>query len=104
MFCGWKNVMKLEKLQEQAVRFIFKDNNSSYMDFSKWGKFLLLSAYRIRNLAMVIFKWFTAWILCIWLTYFVNKKRKYDLWDITLPEQTKFSTKTYSSDIMDQVF
>ena len=64
MFCGRKNVMKLEKLQERALRFVFNDNNFSNV--------------------------VTAWILCIWMIYSVNKK-----WSTTLLEQPKFSTKTY---------
>ena len=35
MFCGRRNVMKLEKLQERALRFVFMDNGSSYMDLLK---------------------------------------------------------------------
>ena len=58
MFCGRKNVTKLEKLQERALRFVFKDNNSSYVDLLKRGNFLSLSAYRIRNLAMEVFQMF----------------------------------------------
>ena len=39
MFCGRKNVTELEKLQERAFRFVFKDNNSSYVDLLKRGNF-----------------------------------------------------------------
>ena len=49
----WKTWKK-----ERALRFVFKDNNSSYADLLKRGNFLSLSAYRIRNLAMEVFKCF----------------------------------------------
>ena len=58
MFCGRKDVMKLDKLQEHALRFVFKDNQSSYVDLLKRGNFLSLSAFRIKNLAMEVFKCF----------------------------------------------
>ena len=41
-----------------APRFVFKDNKSSYVDLSKQGNFSFLSAYRIRNLVMGVFKCF----------------------------------------------
>ena len=56
-------------LQVRAIQFVFKDNNSSYVDLLKRGNFLSLSTYIIRNLAIVR--------------------------DKTLLEKPKFSTKTY---------
>ena len=56
MFCGRKNANKLEKLQERALRFVFNDINGSYTDLLKRGNFLSLSAYRIRSLAIEVFK------------------------------------------------
>ena len=58
MICGGRNVIKLEKLQERALRFVFMDNDLSYTDLLKRDNFLLLSAYRIRNLAMEMSKCF----------------------------------------------
>ena len=95
MFCGRKNVMKLEKLQERALRFVFKDNNSTYVDLLKRGNFLSLSAYRIRNLAMEIFKCCHGMNPMYLNDLFYKQETKYDLRDKTLLEQPKFSTKTY---------
>ena len=71
MFCGRKNVMKLEKLQERALRFVFNDNNFSNV--------------------------VTAWILCIWMIYSVNKK-----WSTYLPYSSNlnFQQKLTATDII----
>ena len=95
MFCGRKNVTKLEKLQERALPFVFKDNNSSYADLLKRGNFLSLSAYRIGNLAMEVFKCFHGMNPMYLNNLFCKQEIKYDLRDTTLLEQPKFSTKTY---------
>ena len=79
MFCGWQNVTKLEKLQERALRFVFKDNNSSYVDPLKRGNFLSLSAYRIRSLAMEVFKCFHGMNPMCFNNLFCEQEIKYDL-------------------------
>ena len=71
MFCERRNVIELEKLQERALRFVFMDSDSSDTDLLKRGNFLSLSAYRIRNLAMEMFKCFHGMNP---MYYFVNKK------------------------------
>ena len=91
MFFGRKNVLKLEKLQERAPRFVFKDNNSSYVDLLQRGNFLSLSAYRIRTLAMECFHGMNPMVLN---NLFCKQEIKYDLRDKTLLEQPNF-LKTY---------
>ena len=95
MFCGRKNVTELEKLQERALRFVFKDDNSSYIDLLKRGKFLSLPAYRIRNLATEVFICFHGTNPVYFNNLFCKQEIKYDLRDKTLLEQSKFSTKTF---------
>ena len=56
MFCGKKNSTKLEKLQERALRFVFKDTKSSYQDLLTKGNFLSLSSYRIYFLGIEMYK------------------------------------------------
>ena len=80
------------------LRFAFNDNNSSYVDLLKRGNFLSLSAYRIMNLSMEIFK------CCHGMNpmylndlFCKKKKKKHDLRDKTSLEQPKFSTKTYKT-------
>ena len=95
MFCGRRNVIKLEKLQERALRFVFMDSDSSYTDLLKRGNFLSLSAYRIRNLAMEMFKCFHGMNPMYLNNLFCKQEIKYNLRDKTLLEQPSFSTKTY---------
>ena len=83
-FVGEKKVTKLEKLQERALRFVFKDNNSSYADLLKRGNFLSLSAYRIRNLAREVFKSFHGMNPMYLNNLFCKQEIKYDLRDKTL--------------------
>ena len=93
MFCGWRNATKLEKSQERALRFVFMDSDSSYMDILKRGNFLSLSAYRIRNLAMEIFKCFHGMNPMYLNNLFCKRGIKYNLRDKTLLEQPKFLPK-----------
>ena len=95
MFCGRRNVIKLEKLQEQALRFVFMDSDSSYTDLLKWGNFLSLSAYRIRNLAMEMFKCFHEMNPMYLNNLFCKQEIEYNLRDKTLLEQPRLSTNTY---------
>ena len=57
IFFGKKIASKLEKLQERALRFVFCDQNSSYDDLFKRGNVLSLKAYRIKCLAVEVFKY-----------------------------------------------
>ena len=95
MFCGRRNVIKLEKLQERALRFVFMDSDSSYTDLLKRGNFLSLSAYKIRNLAMEMFKCFHGMNPMHLNNLFCKQEIKYNLRDKTVLEQPRFSTKTY---------
>ena len=47
---------KLEKLQERALRLIFSDYTSPYRELQKHGHFLFLSALRIRDLGIEMYK------------------------------------------------
>ena len=58
MFCGKTNLNKLEKLQERALRFVFRDATSSYENLLERGYFLPLSAYRKRCLGIETYKCF----------------------------------------------
>lgn len=56
LFCGKRNALKLEKLQERALRFVLSDYTSTYNDLLRRGDFLSLSAIRIRHLAIEMYK------------------------------------------------
>ena len=96
MFCGRKNVMKLEKLQERAPRFVF-NNNNIYVDLLKRGNIVSLSMNRIRNLAMQISKCCHGMNPVYLNDLFCKPEMKYDLRNKTLLGQPKFSTKTNRS-------
>ena len=50
IFCANRNNLKLEKLQERALRFVFSDFTSTYEELLKRGHFLPLSIYRLKFL------------------------------------------------------
>ena len=79
--------MKLEKLQERALQFVLNDYNPSYVDLLKQGNFLSLSEYRIKNLAMEIFKCFHGINPMYLNDIFCKQEIKYDSRDKTLLEQ-----------------
>ena len=56
IFCGKVNSNKLEKLQERALRFVFKDLGSSYDDLLIRANMLPLSLFRLRFLAIEMYK------------------------------------------------
>jgi hypothetical protein len=56
LFCGKKNATKLEKLQERALRFVYRDFKSSYFELLQRGNFLSLSTLRLRYLAIEMYK------------------------------------------------
>ena len=77
MFCGKKNLVKLEKLQERALRFVFCDATASYEDLMERGNFLPLSVYRIRCLGIEVFKCFHGLNPAFWMIYLYSP-----LWNI----------------------
>ena len=56
VFCGKENLVKLEKLKERALRFVFCGVTASYKDMLERGNFLPLSVYRIRCFGIEVFK------------------------------------------------
>lgn len=56
LFCGKKNTVKLEKLQERALRFVFNDHQSSYEALLSRGNFLSLAMHRLKLLAIEVYK------------------------------------------------
>ena len=95
MFCGKKNLVKLEKLQERALRFVFCDATASYEDLLERGNFLPLSVYRIRCLGIEVFKCFHGLNPAYLNDIFIQPSLKYNLRDSCRLEQPKFRTFTY---------
>ena len=95
IFCGKTNLNELEKLQERALRFVFRDITSPYETLLERGNFHPLSVYRFRCLAIEVFK-------CVhgnnpsYLNHLFSQSiPKYDLRDSFRLEQPKFRTFTY---------
>ena len=55
-FCGESETKKLEKIQERALRFIYKDYESSYESLLLQSKMPSLKLKRMRTMALVAFK------------------------------------------------
>ena len=55
IFCGKRNSLKLEKLQERALRFVFSDFTSTYEELLKRDNCLPLSIYRLQFLAIEVY-------------------------------------------------
>jgi hypothetical protein len=55
-FCGESETKKLEKIQERALRFIYKDYESSYESLLLQSKMPSLKLRRMRTMTLVAFK------------------------------------------------
>ena len=86
---------KLEKLQERALRFVYKDRDCSYDDLLKRGHFLSLSKSRYRFLAIEVFKCVKGLNPQYMNNFFKIKSIPYGFRDSTILEQPEFNTKTY---------
>ena len=95
MSCGKTNLIKLEKLQERALRFVFRDTTSSYENLLTRGDFLPLSLYRIRCLGIEVYKCFNGLDPDYLNNLFKKPCLKYELRDSHRLEQPKFNTFTY---------
>ena len=95
MFCGRKNIKKLENLQERALRFVYGDKLSTYEDLLEKGNYLSLSVYRIYFLAIAVFKCSKGRNPDYMSGLFEKKQLTYNLRDSDLIIQSKFNTFTY---------
>ena len=95
-FCGKSNSDKLEKLQERALRFVYNDYVTPYHKLLSQANLLSLSMYRIRFLAIEMYK-------CVNMTnpdfmnvMFKEKSTSYNLRDDNLVFQPKLKTYTFA--------
>ena len=95
IFCGKRNSLKLEKLQERALRFVFSDFTSTYEELLKRGNFLPLWIYRLKFLAIEVYKCVKNLNPPYLNDLFIHKNINYDLRDKHKMEQPKFNTKTF---------
>ena len=95
IFCGKVNSNKLEKLQERALRFVFKDLGSSYDDLLIRANMLPLSLFRLRFLAIEMYKCRTDSNPYYLNKLFERKSTNYNLRDSNLLHQSPFNTYTF---------
>ena len=95
MLCGKTYLNKLENFQERALRCVFRDITSPYETLLERGNFLPLSVYRIRCLAIEVFKWINGNNPAYLNNLFSQSIPKYDLRHSLRLEQPKFHTFTY---------
>ncbi len=55
-FCGIKNTRKMEKIQERALRFVYRDFTSSYDDLLSKGNIEMLYIKRLKSMATEVYK------------------------------------------------
>ena len=98
-FCGKRNSTKLEKLQERAFRFVYRDTTSTYEEILKRGHFLPLSIYRLKFLAIEVYKYINNLNPTYLRDLFVHKNIVYELRDPHKLEQPKSNTKNMAIDL-----
>ena len=95
VFCGKRNALKLEKLQHRALTFVFRDFTSSYDELLRKGNLLSLSMYRLRFLAIEVYKCVMEINPPYLNNLFTKRTVNYDLRYPFLLQQNKFSTYRY---------
>ena len=95
IFCGRANSDKMEKLQERALRYVYRDNVSSYQKLLSNADLLPLSLLRLRFLAIEMYK-------CVYKLnpqymsdLFHERRLRYNLRNSNLLTQHRFTTKKY---------
>ena len=89
LFCGKTNSTKLEKLQERALRFVYNDYVLSHKELLTKADVLPLSIYRLRFLAIEVFKSIRNMNPKFMNDMFENRTSNYDLRDSDLVQQKK---------------
>ena len=95
IFCGKKNSDELEKLQERALRFVYLDRTSTYAELLTRGGFLSLSQYRLKHMAIEVFKCIHGLNPSYLNGLFTKKEMVYDLKDKNKTVQPPWNTKKY---------
>ena len=95
IFCGKGNALKLEKLQERALKCVFMNSKLSYHELLEKGNFLPLSIYRLKFLAIEVFKCINDMNPVYINELFQMKYVPYHFRDSSRLTQNKFNTTTY---------
>ena len=94
-FCGQVNNQKLEQIQERALRILFADYNSSYLELLKRAGTATLLIQRLRLIALAVFKSLHGLNPPCLNDMFTPKYVPYQLRDSSLLEQSLCRTTTY---------
>ena len=78
-----------------GLRFVFSDFKSTYVELLKRGNFLPLSIYRLKFLAIEVYKCVKNLNPPYFNDLFIHKNIDYDLRDKHKVEQPKFDTKRF---------
>ena len=94
-FCGQVNNQKLEQIQERALRILFADYNSSYLELLNRAGTTTLLIQRLRLIALTVFKSLHGLNPPCLNDMFSPKYVPYQLRDSSLLEQSRCRTTTY---------
>ena len=94
-FCGQVNNQKLEQIQERALRILFADYNSSYLELLNRAGTTTLLIQRLRLIALAVFKSLHGLNPPCLNDMFSPKYVPYQLRDSSLLEQSRCRTTTY---------
>ena len=92
LFCGKANSVKLEKLQEWALRFVYNDFVTPINELLIKADMLPLSIYRLKFLATEVFKSVNDLNPQFIVNMFEHRPTTYNLRDANLLHQPKFKT------------
>jgi hypothetical protein len=95
LFCGKVNSNRLEKIQERALRYVFSDYSSPYDVLLTRGNLLPLSLYRLRFLALELYKCVNGLNPNYLNELFMKHSVNYNLRDNNLLLQPKFRTTRF---------
>ena len=95
MFCGKKNSVKLEKIQERALRIVYNDKISTYYELLDKGDFLSVTMLRIKCLAVEMYRCVRGLNPEYLNDMYAIKECEYALRDCSRIQQSKFKTYTF---------
>ena len=95
IFFGKKNSAKLEKLQERALRFVYDDYDTNYVDLLSKANLLSLSMFRLRFLAIEVYRCVTKINPKYMNDMFSRRELKYGLRDLEKLHQARYKTKKF---------
>ena len=94
-FCSRKNILKVEKINERGLRFVYNDYVSDYNNLLSQNNSCSMTLHCLRNMATEVYKCVNSIGPEFMNDMFRVKNIAYDLRNGTRLEQTKFSTIKY---------